>query len=164
MNPPFKGVPERRGIGQFYRFFDHMAGFITSMAIVILVMIPFMGYRYYEFFTLFDLWLPIADLEDRTWAARLISVVPMDYGFAHLFDQKWKERTKQHDLSTLEDQLSTIEQNISEREHALSRILEQHDHLQAVLEEYTCPHCKEIFPTGIKGVRAHIPNCKSKQS
>jgi hypothetical protein len=58
----------------FYKFFDDIGDFITSRAIVIILMVPFMWYRYYEFRTLFNEWLPIKG-EDLQTAASLISLV-----------------------------------------------------------------------------------------
>lgn len=60
---------------RFYTFFDDVGEFITSRAIVIILMVPFMWYRFYEFETLFMKWLPIANPQTRTTAAKLISLV-----------------------------------------------------------------------------------------
>lgn len=60
---------------RFYAFWDDIGEFITSRAIVMIVMVPFMWYRFFEFETLFIKWLPIPDLPSRQLAARLISLV-----------------------------------------------------------------------------------------
>lgn len=60
---------------RFYSFFDDIGELITSRAIVIILMAPFMWYRFYEFETLFMKWLPIPDLQSRSIASKLISLV-----------------------------------------------------------------------------------------
>ena len=60
---------------RFYQLFDDIGEFITSRAIVIILMVPFMWYRFYEFETLFMKWLPIPDLQSRQLASRLVSLV-----------------------------------------------------------------------------------------
>lgn len=60
---------------RFYGFFDDVGEFITSMAIVLILMVPFMGYRFFEFKTLFKIWLPIKDAVSKEIASSLISGV-----------------------------------------------------------------------------------------
>ncbi len=236
--PPSKGG---QGGSGFYTFFDDSATFITSMAIVILVMVPFMGYRFFEFHTLFNIWLPITDDSTRTIASGLISsvmvvttllfmvnskslftgnklilfvvaltinlffwnlpgavgfpphegggsasggdggflnnffgiedfdrllfslfislvIASMDYGFAHLFDRKWKSRNLEHDLSTIEQQVSCAKQELSLMEESFSRTFAKERELQAFIRQHTCPHCREVFPSP-RSVNAHKANC-----
>ncbi len=62
--------------GKFYSKVYHVAEFITSLAFILLVLLMFMGYRYYEVETLFyDILGRIDDNTDRRIAARLIAVV-----------------------------------------------------------------------------------------
>lgn len=211
----------------FYTFFDRLATFITSMAIVILILIPFMGYRFFEFHTLFNLWLPIPDPGTRSIASGLISsvmvvttllfmvnskslfpgnklalfiisfvinfffwtlpgagdspllggwplgrgvlfpsfisllIASMDYGFAHLFDRKWKSRNIEHDLSTLEQTISNAKQDLSIINQQHTESLAKEKELQAFIRQHTCPKCGEIFPSP-RSVNAHKANCKSK--
>lgn len=58
-----------------YQQFDKVGEFITSKAIVILLMVPFMWYRFFEFNTLFGKWLPMENESDKASAAVLISLV-----------------------------------------------------------------------------------------
>jgi len=57
-----------------YRLFDEVGEFITSMAIVLILFVPFMWYRFFEFNTLFDKWLPIDAEADKAIAAKAISL------------------------------------------------------------------------------------------
>jgi len=58
-----------------YTWFDRIAEFFKSLALVIIILITFMGYRYYEVYTLFLRWLPIEDPDNLQIASVLISVV-----------------------------------------------------------------------------------------
>jgi len=58
-----------------YKFFDSVAEFLTRLPIVIIILLSFMGYRYYEVDTLFLRWLPIEDSMTKIYASRLISIV-----------------------------------------------------------------------------------------
>lgn len=60
----------------FYSLFDHLAGFLVSLALLILVFFAFMGYRYYEVQTLFqDSLQQIDPAQDWSTASILIALV-----------------------------------------------------------------------------------------
>ena len=56
-----------------YRFFDEIGEFFTSIAIVVLIMIPFMWYRHYELHRIFMEYLPIPNDAERRTAATFLS-------------------------------------------------------------------------------------------
>ncbi len=73
----------------FYSFFDGVGDFITSRALVIILLVPFMWYRYYEFDTLFVQWLPIEDIDKKATAATLISLVFVSITLIFMVNTKW---------------------------------------------------------------------------
>lgn len=84
----------------------------------------------------------------------------MDYGFVHLFNALHGERTQQHHLSTLEQDISKAEQELSELRAAAGNELAQSQRLKAFIQEHTCTHCGEIFPSP-RSKRAHESQCKN---
>lgn len=84
-----------------------------------------------------------------------------DYGFVHLFKELRKERGIVQDISSLEQSLSRLEDTVSSEEQILSRLKQEHNRLQELIDQHTCPYCRELQPSP-ESLRSHKGHCKSK--
>lgn len=85
----------------------------------------------------------------------------MDYGFVHLFKELRKERGLQQDITKMNERLSRLKQEVSNKEHTLTILEEEASSIEQLIADHTCPYCKEIQPSP-GSLRTHKGHCKSK--
>ena len=104
-------------------------------------------------------------------------IASMDFGFAHLFDNMWKERLDHVDKEIigqskdqLIQQIAELEQTKSLEEQKLATIeLETEVAQQALnkriakIDDHSCPHCGSYYES-IKALNGHLGQCKERRT
>ena len=118
------------------------------------------------------------NIEDIVFKLFISAVIAsMDFGFAHLFDNMWKERLDHVDKEIIAQskeqliqQIAELEQTKSLEEQKLATIeLETEVAQQALnkriakIDDHSCPHCGRYYES-IKALNGHLGQCKERKA